>query len=63
MLVCSDCDPECNDGDDDEELYEKPLVMLVPADDIAPDFRPRCNSRLALCEAGKVEITAAETIR
>jgi hypothetical protein len=63
VLVCSDCDPECNDGSDDDEPYEKPFVMLVPVDGTVPDICPRCISPLSLCEAGKVEITAAGTIR
>lgn len=62
VLVCSDCDPECND-DSDDEPYERPFVMLIPADGAVPGICPRCISPLSLCEAGKVEITAAQTIR
>ena len=61
VLVCSDCDPECNEHSDNDQAYEKAFVMLVSADGTTPDLCPRCTSLLSLCEAGKLEITAAQT--
>jgi hypothetical protein len=61
VLVCSDCDPKCNEASDDDAAYEMPFVMLISADRTTPDLCPRCTSLLSLCEAGKLEITAAQT--
>lgn len=36
--ICSDCYSHL----DDVHEYEKPYVILLPKDDEAPDFCPRC---------------------
>ena len=51
--VCSDCNPDFNDPDPNEPSnspYEKSFVLLLPKGENAPDYCPRCDSYLSMCE-------------
>lgn len=47
---CSDCDPAF--ADDEPAEYDKPYVMALPRGEATPDYCPRCNSYLSMCEGG-----------
>lgn len=51
---CADCHPDTWDEEKGEEFkFDKPYVLLVPEGETVPDFCPRCESYLGLCDGAK----------